>query len=298
VSHLTPTEGRNARSAGLDALPTDEMVEILMRDQSDAVAAVRAQRATIARVVDAVAARLQQGGRLHYVGAGTSGRLGVLDASEMPPTFGTPSDLVCAHIAGGNDALRHAIEGAEDDAAAGEAQMRDHVDGGDAVVGISASGGAAYVVGALEWARAAGAFTVAITSVDASALVAAADEAIVVATGAEAVAGSTRLKAGTAQKIALNTISTAVMVRLGKVYDNLMIDVVAGNAKLRDRARRLVSELTGVDEATAQRALDACDGRVKNAVTMLLCGVDARGAQALLEACGGRLRDVLATQRP
>lgn len=293
MSSIPPTEHRHRESGGLDRLPTAELVDLLVRDQAEAVAAVRAQSVTIARVVEAIVARVAAGGRLHYVGAGTSGRLGVLDASEMPPTFGTEPELVCAHIAGGDVALRAAVEGAEDDAAAGDAQMRDHVRAADAVVGISASGGAPFVVAALERARAAGAYTVAITSVDASALVAAADEAIVAPTGAEVLAGSTRLKAGTAQKIALNTISTAVMVRLGKVYDNLMVDVVATNAKLHARALRLVRELTDADDAAALAALDESGGRVKVAVTMLLRGVGAAAASELLDAHGGRLRDVL-----
>ena len=294
MSSLPPTEGRHAASRGLDQLPTAELVDLIIRDQSDAVAAVRAQSATIARAVDAIAKRVRDGGRLHYVGAGTSGRLGVLDASEMPPTFGVSPDLVCAHIAGGEDALRRAIEGAEDDASAGDEQMRGHVRKGDAVVGISASGGAAYVVAALQRARAIGAFTVAITSVDASALVRVADEAIVAPTGAEIVAGSTRLKAGTAQKIALNAISTAVMVRLGKVYDNLMVDMVAANEKLRGRALRLVRDLTDSSEESARRALEESGGRVKVAVVMLLRGIEAPAARALLDANGGALRDVLA----
>jgi N-acetylmuramic acid 6-phosphate etherase len=294
VSTLPPTESRQAASSGLDRLPTGELVDLLIRDQSEALAAVRAQAVTIARVVDVIAERMQAGGRLHYVGAGTSGRLGVLDASEMPPTFGVSADVVCAHIAGGEDALRFSIEGAEDDAAAGDEQMRNHVGAGDAVVGISASGGAPYVVAALERARALGAFTVAITSVDASALARAADEAIVAPTGAEVVAGSTRLKAGTAQKITLNAISTAVMVRLGKVYDNVMVDLVAVNEKLRSRALRLVRELTDCDEPQASAALEASGGSVKVAVAMVLRGIDANAAHALLEAHGGRLRDVLA----
>jgi N-acetylmuramic acid 6-phosphate etherase len=185
------------------------------------------------------------------------------------------------------------VEGAEDDATAGDAQMRDHVRAADAVVGISASGGAAFVVAALERARTIGAFTLAITSVDASALADAADEAIVVPTGAEVLAGSTRLKAGTAQKIALNALSTAVMVRLGKVHDNLMVDVVATSEKLRARALRLVCELTDSDAERARAALDASGGRVKVAVTMLLKRIDKDAAAALLEAHGDRLRDAL-----
>ena len=284
MSGLPPTEARAAESTGLDLLATEELVDLLVRDHVAAVTAVRAQSATLARIVDAIAARLRAGGRLHYVGAGSSGRLGVLDASEMPPTFGTNPELVCAHIAGGDRALRCAIEGAEDDEAAGEAAMREHVSALDAVIGISASGGARYVIGAINAARRLAALTIAITSNGESALAGAADEAIVLPTGAEVLAGSTRLKAGTAQKIALNTISTAVMVRLGKVYDNLMVDVVASNEKLRLRAQRLVQGLTNVDEARARSALEGAGGSVRVAAVMLVHGVDAERARALIES--------------
>jgi N-acetylmuramic acid 6-phosphate etherase len=263
----SPTEQR--AEVELDALPTRELVRVLADDQAKAAATVAEQSEAIARVVDAVAERLTAGGRLHYVGAGTSGRLGVLDASEMPPTFGTPPELVCAHIAGGDAALRRAIEGAEDDASAGAAAMRDHVHAGDAVIGISASGGAPYVEAALRSARAAGAYTAAITSNPHGAIVAAAEVGIVLATGAEALAGSTRLKAGTAQKIALNTISTAIMVRLGRVRGNLMIDVVATNEKLRLRALGLVRTLADVDDARAREALEAAAWNVRAAVEAL-----------------------------
>ncbi len=280
---LPPTEERNPQSTGLDLLETRELVDLLVRDQSEAVAVVRAQAATLARVVEATVERVKRGGRVHYVGAGSSGRLGVLDASEMPPTFGTPAALVCAHIAGGDRALREAVEGAEDDAAAGEHAMDEHVTPDDVVVGISASGGARFVVAALERAREIGALTVAITSSDASALVAAASLAIVLPTGPEVLSGSTRLKAGTAQKITLNTLSTAVMVRLGRVHDNLMVDVVATNEKLRGRAERLVRELTGADDLRVHAALDAASGSVKVAVVMIARSVDAEGARTLLQ---------------
>jgi N-acetylmuramic acid 6-phosphate etherase len=191
---------------------------------------------------------------------------------------------VCAHIAGGDRALREAVEGAEDDGGAGAREMHAHVAPDDVVLGISASGGARYVVAALESAREIGALTVAITSSDASALVAAADLAIVLPTGAEALSGSTRLKAGTAQKIALNTISTAVMVRLGKVHDNVMIDVVATNEKLRGRAQRLVGELTGAEDTRVRTALDASGGSVKVAVVMIARNVDAAQARTLLQS--------------
>jgi N-acetylmuramic acid 6-phosphate etherase len=281
---IPPTEGRLPASAGLDLLATRDLVELLVRDQSEAVAVVRAQVATLTQVVEAIVERIGRGGRVHYVGAGTSGRLGVLDASEMLPTFGTPPALVCAHIAGGDRALREAVEGAEDDGGAGAREMHAHVAPDDVVLGISASGGARYVVAALESAREIGALTVAITSSDASALVAAADLAIVLPTGAEALSGSTRLKAGTAQKIALNTISTAVMVRLGKVHDNVMIDVVATNEKLRGRAQRLVGELTGAEDTRVRTALDASGGSVKVAVVMIARNVDAAQARTLLQS--------------
>ncbi len=283
MNPLPPTEERHPQSAGLDLLETRELVDLLVRDQGEAVAVVRAQAATLARVVEAIVDRVKRGGRVHYVGAGTSGRLGVLDASEMPPTFGTPAALVCAHIAGGDRALREAVEGAEDDGAAGEQAMDAHVAADDVVLGISASGGARFVVAALERARQLGALTVAITSSDASSLVAAAAFAIVLPTGPEVLSGSTRLKAGTAQKITLNTLSTAVMVRLGRVHDNLMIDVVATNEKLRGRAERLVRELTGADDARVSAALETAGGSVKVAVVMLARNVDAERARALLQ---------------
>lgn len=290
---LPQTEAVNPRTAGLDERPTRELVALLVREQQDAVDAVLGAAPSLAIAVDAIAERLARGGRLHYVGAGTSGRLGVLDAAEMPPTFGTETGLVCAHIAGGADALTTSIEGAEDDADAGEAAMRDCVNSGDAVVGISASGGAPFVVRAVAFARSAGAYTVAIASDADSALARAAQASIILPTGAEPLAGSTRMKAGTAQKIALNTLSTAIMVRLGKIYDNLMVDVVAVNEKLRARALRLVRALTGVDESRGRELLAAAGGSVKVAVVMERRRLDAHEAAALLERHRGFLRAVL-----
>jgi N-acetylmuramic acid 6-phosphate etherase len=252
------------------------------------------ERATpaIARAVDAVVARLRAGGRLHYVGAGTSGRIATLAAAECPPTFGTPPSLVVAHVAGGDEALVRAVEGAEDDGERGAQAIRDAT-AADAVVGISASGGAPYVVRAVAAARERGALTIAVTSVPESALAAAAELAIVVDTGAEPIAGSTRLKAGTAAKLVLNALSTATMVRLGRVYDNVMVDVVASNAKLRGRAIRLVCELAGVDQAAARELLEASGGSVKVAIAMHRRGVDAARARELLAQSGGFLRPVL-----
>ncbi len=292
-AELPPTEAANARSAGLDLLSIPAIVELLISEQRNAVDAVFAQKDRIAEVVEAIAARLAQGGRLHYVGAGSSGRLGMLDAAEIPPTFGTAPELVRAHVSGGAAALAHSIEGAEDDGAAGDAAMREDAHAGDAVMGISASGSAAFVVAAIERARALGAYTVALTSSAGSPLARAAETAIVTDTGAEVLAGSTRMKAGTAQKIVLNAISTAVMVRLGKVFDNLMIDVVASNKKLRRRALRLVRAIAGVDEDRAQDLLDSANGRVKVAIVMERRGANAAQAQVLLDQHRGSLRALL-----
>jgi N-acetylmuramic acid 6-phosphate etherase len=286
------TERVNPQTRDLDTLGVPDLVALLAREQADAVRAVERAAPALARAVEAIVAAFEHGGKLHYVGAGTSGRLAMLDAAECPPTFGTPPSLVVAHIAGGADALVRAVENAEDDAGAGAAEMAG-VDPRDVVVGISASGGAPYVVAALAAARARGARTVGIASVADSPLVRDADLAIVLETGAEPIAGSTRLKAGTAQKLALNTLSTAAMVRMGRVYDNLMVDVVATNAKLRVRALRLVRTIAGVDEARARTLLDAAQGHVKVAVVMDRRGVSASDARALLAENGGFLRPLL-----
>jgi N-acetylmuramic acid 6-phosphate etherase len=290
---LPPTEEVDPHGGGLDLLGTPDLVARIVVDQHRAVDAVLAQRDAIAGVVEEIAARLRAGGRLHYVGAGSSGRIGALDAAEMPPTFGTAPHLVRATIAGGPAAMAQAVEGAEDDAGAGEAAMRAGVRSGDAVVGISASGGSAFVVAAMDAARKLGAYAIGLTSVAGSPLVRAADVAIVVATGPEVLAGSTRLKAATAQKIALNAISTAVMVRLGHVHHNLMVDVVATNRKLRERALRLLCGIAGIDEARARELLEAAGGRVKVAIVMERRGVGAAEAEALLAGCGGSLRALL-----
>jgi N-acetylmuramic acid 6-phosphate etherase len=233
---------------------------------------------------------MRAGGRLHYVGAGTSGRLGFLDASEMPPTFGTDPALVCGHIAGGLDALTRAVEGAEDDREAGKREMRSHVQSGDAVIGLSASGGAPYVLGAIEGSRDLGAWTIGVANSANTPLLRVADLGILLETGPEPLTGSTRMKAGTSQKILLNTVSTAIMVRLGKVHDNLMVDVLATNKKLRNRALRLVMRLTQEDEERARSLLDAASGSVKVAVVMSRRNVDAAQARRVLETNEGSLR--------
>jgi N-acetylmuramic acid 6-phosphate etherase len=290
---LPVTESVNERTHGLDVLDAQALAALFAREQIAAAEAVARATPAIARAIDAIAARVRAGGTLHYAGAGTSGRLAMLDAAECPPTFGTPPGLVVAHIAGGAEALVRAVEGAEDDAEAGAAELRACLTANDALVGISAGGGAPYVLGALAAARAARALTIALTSVPASPLVAAADLAIVVETGAEPLSGSTRLKAGTAAKLVLNAISTGVMVRLGRVYDNVMVDLVATNAKLRARAERLVRTVAGVDAERARALLDAADGSVKVAIAIALRDVDAPEARALLAASGGFLRTVI-----
>ncbi len=293
MNDMPQTEARNPRTSSLDLLPSIELTGLLAGEQSEAVAAVVAVSVPLAQAVDEIAMRMASGGTLHYVGAGSSGRIAFLDASEMPPTFGTDPSLVCAHIAGGRDALTRAIEGAEDDGDAGEREIRGHVKTGDAVVGLSASGGAAFVVRALLAARETGAWTLGVTSNAGTELGAAADVAIVLNTGPEPVAGSTRLKAGTAQKVLLNTLSTATMIKLDKVYDNLMVDVVATNSKLRKRALRLVMQLVPSDEQAAAKLLESAGGRVKVAVVMGRGELTAAEARALLDSHGGSLRRAL-----
>ena len=279
----------------LDRRPMDGLVRTLVEGQAAAQSAAMAAVPAIAAAADAIAGRLMRGGRLFYVGAGTSGRLAILDASECPPTFNTPPELVVALIAGGPAAVQEAVEGAEDDAEAGAADLRaKDLKPNDSVVGITASGRTPYVIGALRWAREVGSHTVAIVNNPRSALAGIADTAIELLTGPEVIAGSTRLCAGTAQKIALSTLSSAVMVRLGKTYGPYMVDVRASNAKLRRRALRMVQQITGADSAAGAEALAATEGRVKPAVVMLLGGCSADEAERRLDAAGGRVREALA----
>jgi N-acetylmuramic acid 6-phosphate etherase len=293
MTDLPKTEAVNPRTRELDERPVREIVHLLADEHRLAVDAVIAVEHVVAKAVEEITARLRKGGRLHYVGAGSSGRIGFLDASEMPPTFGTDAQLVCAHTAGGTTALIRAIENAEDDAEAGDREMRDHVRPGDAVIGISASGTTPYVVAAVQAAKRIGAWTAGVANSAGSPLVRSADLGIVLDTGAEPIAGSTRLKAGTAQKILLNTISTAVMVRLGKVHGNLMIDMVATSSKLRKRALRLLMLLTDEREEQARELLGQAQGNVKVAVLMAAKRTDATAARSLLESSGGSLRAAL-----
>ncbi|WP_329485929.1 N-acetylmuramic acid 6-phosphate etherase [Kitasatospora sp. NBC_01246] len=292
------TEAVRPDWSGIDRMTTLDLLH-LMNDEDRTVAeAVATQLEPIAAAADAIAARMARGGRLVYVGAGTAGRLGVLDASECPPTFNTAPGQVVGLIAGGSAALVRAVEGAEDrpDLAVADLEALAPT-AADCVVGVSASGRTPYTVAAIRQARAAGALTVGLACNRGSALVSAAALGIEVVTGPEVLAGSTRLKAGTAQKLVLNLLSTAVMVRLGKTYGNLMVDVRAGNAKLRDRAHRIVATATSADEETVRSALAVTGGEAKDAVLVVLAGVDAPTARRLLAASGGRLREALEAAR-
>ncbi|MDL2319034.1 N-acetylmuramic acid 6-phosphate etherase [Eubacteriales bacterium OttesenSCG-928-A19] len=289
------TEQPDPRSRSLDALTTMEFVTLMNAFDREAAGAVERALPDIARAIDAIADRLRAGGRLFYIGAGTSGRLGVLDASECPPTFGVPDTLVQGIIAGGDRALRYAVEGAEDDAgaAAKDLDARGFASG-DALVAISASGYAPYCIGGLGHARAIGAAAISLACNENAPMSAHADIAIEAPTGAEILAGSTRLKAGTATKMILNMLTTGVMVRLGKVYRNLMVDVRATNAKLRDRVVRIVMHATGLarPEAEALLAQSAHDPKV--AIVMHESGETAEASRQALAEADGIVTDAIA----
>lgn len=290
------TEGVDPAFAELDLLDTTAQVALMSAQGIVAAEAVAAEGENIARAVDGIVARLRRGGRLVYIGAGTAGRMGVLDASEIPPTFGTDPSLVTGLIAGGEYALRNAVENAEDDIAAGEQAGRT-LGTDDAIVGISASGRTPYVTGALRAARERGAFTVSLACNRDAEISLGVDVAIEVVVGPEVVAGSTRLKAGTAQKLVLNTLSTLTMVQSGKVYGNLMVDVQSTNEKLRVRAERTVVHATGCTSEVAAGALTSAAGSVKLAIAIIETGADADTARALLDAADGNLRRALAVAR-
>jgi N-acetylmuramic acid 6-phosphate etherase len=292
------TEQRLAASEQIDKLDTAALLEVFSGQDAVAVEAVRRARASIAAFVDLTVERMRGGGRLFYIGAGTSGRLGVLDAAECPPTFGVAPDLVQGVIAGGEAALARATEASEDDSGAGARDLQARgFEGGDTLVGIAASGRTPYVGGAIEYARALGALTAAMVCVSGSPLAALADIAIELETGAEVITGSTRLKAGSATKMALNQISTAIMIRLGHTFGNLMVNVQPRNEKLRDRARRVVAAAAGVEQEAADAAYAAAGGDVKRAVVMLAHGVSREQAQRLLEAHHGVLARALADRQ-
>ena len=289
------TESLNPRSAELDMMSALDIVTLMNDEDATVPAAIRPALPAIAAAVDDITGRLREGGRLVYAGAGTSGRLAVLDAVECVPTFSVPPTLVTALMAGGHAALTASIEGAEDDATAARADVATaDVGPTDALVGIAASGTTTYVLAAIEEARRRGAVTVVISNNAPAPILEAADHAIAAVTGPEVLAGSTRLKAGTAQKLILNMLSTATMVRLGKVYGNRMVDVAVTNKKLRARAEGIVADLVGCAPDAASELLDAADENVKVAVLMGLAEVDAPTARARLDAAAGILGDALA----
>ncbi|MEX3107583.1 MULTISPECIES: N-acetylmuramic acid 6-phosphate etherase [unclassified Streptomyces] len=293
-----PTESFRADFARIDELSTLDIARLMNREDAGVPAAVATQLPVISAAVDAIALRMRRGGRLIYMGAGTAGRLGVLDASECPPTFNTSPGQVVGLIAGGVGALVDSVEGAEDSRELAVRDLRGvALTGDDSVVGVSASGRTPYAVGGVEYARGRGALTVGIACNPGSALGSAAEYGIEVVVGGEVLAGSTRLKAGTAQKLVLNMISTITMIRLGKTYGNLMVDVRASNEKLRARSRRIVAVATGAEDDEIEAALSATGGEVKDAVLMLLAGVDAGTARRLLAEAGGQLREALAAHR-
>jgi N-acetylmuramic acid 6-phosphate etherase len=288
-----PTEARNPASEHIDELPTLEMLRVINDEDAGVAAAVARELPHIANAVDAIADRFAQGGRLFYIGAGTSGRLGVLDASECPPTFSVPATLFQGIIAGGDSALRNSSEAAEDSPGQGAADLVSRAfTAQDALIGIAASGRTPYVLGALAHARKLGALTISLTCVPDSEMAAIADIAIAPVTGPEVVTGSTRLKAGTATKLVLNMLSTGVMIRAGAVYGNLMVNVQTTNTKLIDRAQRIIAAATGVDQPAAAKLL-ADAGSVKTAIVMQKLDLDRDAAEARLKAAKGRLRAAL-----
>ncbi|MER6405242.1 N-acetylmuramic acid 6-phosphate etherase [Streptomyces viridosporus] len=289
------TEAFRPELADIDRLPTLDIARLMNGEDATVAGAVAERLPEIAAAIDAVADRMARGGRLVYAGAGTAGRLGVLDASECPPTFNTDPARVVGLIAGGPDAMVTSVEGAEDSrdlAASDLAALALTAD--DTVVGVSASGRTPYAVGAVAYARARGALTVGLACNPGSALAAAAEHGIEVVVGPELLTGSTRLKAGTAQKLVLNMLSTITMIRLGKTYGNLMVDLRASNDKLRARSHRIVALATGAEDDAVARALAATDGEVKHAILVLLADVDGPTAARLLKESGGHLRAALA----
>ena len=290
------TEQRNINTMNIDALSTLEMVQLINREDHKVAEAVGLVTDRIAQAVDVIADRLGKGGRLIYCGAGTSGRLGILDAVECPPTYSTDPEMVQGLIAGGYSAIFKAVEGAEDSKELGMQDMiRISFSDADVLVGVAASGRTPYVLGCMEYARELGAATIAVTCCPGSILDTFADIGIAPAPGPEVVTGSTRMKSGTAQKMVLNMLSTGAMIKLGKVYGNLMVDVKPSNEKLIRRCVTIVCTATDCDEATAVAALESCDYRPKTAIVMVLCGVTAQEARTMLEKAGGRIAGVLGT---
>lgn len=288
------TEQRNSNTMNIDCLSAREIVQLINNEDKQVALAIEQTLPAIAQAVDKIVSAFQCGGRLVYIGAGTSGRLGVLDASECPPTFGVPAQMVIGLIAGGEMALRNAVEGAEDDSqgAVRDLQQIDFKHD-DVLVGIAASGRTPYVLGGLQYAKQLGAVTVAITSNPNSIMARAADIAIETIVGAEALTGSSRMKSGTAQKMVLNMLTTASMILLGKCYQNLMVDVRVSNQKLQARALRIVMQATDCSSEIAEQTLIQTNGNAKLAIMMILSGLDKAQARDLLAQQKGKLRDAL-----
>ena len=288
------TEQRNPNSMQLDSLSAQELVALINREDQQVALAVEKCLPQIASAVEKIVAAFERGGRLVYVGAGTSGRLGVLDASECPPTYGVKPEMVVGLIAGGDHALRHPIEGAEDNVQQGQADLEEiDFSARDVLVGIAASGRTPYVLGALNYAKQLGATTVSIASNPKSKMAEVADIAIETVVGPEVLTGSSRMKSGTVQKLVLNMLTTASMVLIGKCYQNLMVDVQASNKKLKARALKIVMEATECDNEAAANVLAKANGQVKLAILMQLSGLDALEAQSLLDKSNGKLRQAL-----
>lgn len=285
------TEQRNPHSMNLDSLSALDIVSLINQEDHKVAEAVKATLPQIAQAVEKIVAAFQQGGRLVYMGAGTSGRLGVLDASECPPTYGVPPEMVVGIIAGGDRALRHPIEGAEDNQQAAILDLQQiDFSAKDVLVGIAASGRTPYVIGALNYAKSVEATTISIASNPNSAMAQIADIAIETLVGPEVLTGSSRMKSGTAQKLVLNMLTTASMVLIGKCYQNLMVDVQASNEKLRARAIRIVMQATECDKTTAETALQSADNHAKLAIMMILSGLSKESAVKILQENQGKLK--------
>ncbi len=289
------SETRNPRTMDLDRLSTRDLVARVNQEDQSVAQAVERELAAISDAVDQIVAAFRSGGRLIYIGAGTSGRLGVLDASECPPTFSVPPGMVVGLIAGGDTALRNSIEGAEDDPAQGAKDLQDiDLSHRDIVVGIAVSGRTPYVIGALEYAASVNAATISLTCNPNSELARHADISIAPVVGPEVLTGSTRLKSGTAQKMVLNTLTTAAMIRIGKTYENLMVDVAVSNQKLMTRALGIICDITGATQAEAERLLADSGNDLKIAILMRLTGLDRDQSKTSLEQNGGVLRNAIA----
>ena len=294
----SPTEARNPHSIGLDSMSALEIVQLMNAEDVAAVRSVGDALADLAELVDATVQRVRAGGRVHYFGAGTPGRLGVLDAAELIPTFGADPHQVQAHLAGGHEALVRAVEGSEDSESQGRHEAALAVEEGDVVIGLAASGTTPYVAGALSASREAGALTALVTSNPKSPLAVEVDHAVIVRSGPEVLTGSTRLKAGTVTKLILNSFSTALMVKLGRTYSNLMVTVVPGNTKLRERSLRILHEVSGASPARTAELLDEAGGDLPVALVSCVAAVSTAVAAQALASESGSVGDAIRSLRP